>query len=133
DVVIAFHAENDELLNSYIEEAKSKDNVEPIYHNLTRPPVTETTSILKLLDMASWTDSKLHIVHVSHAKSIDYINLFKDMGADVTAETCYNYLMLTTDDLKKQGPKAKINPPLRKPEEVDELEKRLLEGSIDFI
>src|SRR5699024_6060714 len=43
DVVIAFHAENDELLNSYIEEAKSKDNVEPIYHNLTRPPVTETT------------------------------------------------------------------------------------------
>src|SRR5699024_2268332 len=55
------------------------------------------------------------------------------MGTDVTAETCYNYLMLTTDDLKKHGPKAKINPPLRNPEEVDELEKRLLEGSIDFI
>ena len=133
DLVIAFHAENDELLTSYIEDAKEKNHLEPIYHNLTRPPVTETTAVIKLLDMAAWTDAKLHIVHVSHARSIDYINWFKQQGTNVTAETCYNYLLLSTEDLKKYGPKAKINPPLRKPQEVEDLEMQLLNGGIDFI
>lgn len=133
DLVVAFHAENDELLTHYIEEAKSKNNVDPIYHNLTRPPVTETTAIIKLLDMASWAGAKLHIVHVSHAKSLEYINWFKNQGVNVTAETCYNYLLLTTEDLKAQGPKAKINPPLRTPEESNALEAQLMEGGIDFI
>ncbi|MFB4167338.1 dihydroorotase family protein [Virgibacillus sp. JSM 102003] len=133
DLVVAFHAENDELLTRYIEDAKSENHVEPIYHNLTRPPVTETTAVIKLLDMATWADAKLHIVHVSHAKSIEYINWFKAQGANVTAETCYNYLLLTTEDLKELGPKAKINPPLREPDELKALEKQLLNGSIDFI
>ncbi len=133
DVVIAFHAENDELLTQYMEDAQYENQVEPIYHNLTRPPVTETTAVIKLLDMASWTDAKLHIVHVSHARSIDYIDWFKSQGTDVTAETCYNYLLLTTEDLKSQGPKAKINPPLRTPDEVSALEGKLLNGKIDFI
>ncbi|WP_298825490.1 amidohydrolase family protein [uncultured Planococcus sp.] len=133
DLVIAFHAENDELLTRYIKDAQAENHLEPIYHNLTRPPVTETTAVIKLLDMASWADAKLHIVHVSHAKSLDYINWFKQQGTNVTAETCYNYLLLTTEDLKEQGPKAKINPPLRQPQEVRELEAQLLDDSIDFI
>lgn len=133
DLVIAFHAENDELLTRYIDAAKAENKVEPIHHNLTRPPVTETTAVIKLLDMASWTDAKLHIVHVSHAKSIRYIDWFKQQGTNVTAETCYNYLLLTTEDLKKYGPKAKINPPLRSPEELKELEEQLMSGGIDFI
>lgn len=133
DLVIAFHAENDEMLTHYIDDAIAKNHLEPIYHNLTRPPVTETTAVIKLLDMASWADAKLHIVHVSHAKSIDYINWFKEQGTNVTAETCYNYLLLTTEDLKKQGPKAKINPPLRQPQEVKNLEARLISGGVDFI
>ena len=133
DLVIAFHAENDELLTRYIEEAQTNNQLKPIYHNLTRPPVTETTAVIKLLDMASWTNAKLHIVHVSHGRSLDYINWFKQQGTNVTAETCYNYLLLTTEDLKKHGPKAKINPPLRQPQEVAELEGYLLDDSIDFI
>ncbi|MGK7379173.1 dihydroorotase [Planococcus sp. 1R117A] len=133
DLVIAFHAENDELLTHYIDDAKAENHLEPIYHNLTRPPVTETTAVIKLLDMASWTGAKLHIVHVSHAKSIDYINWFKQQGTNVTAETCYNYLLLTTEDLKKHGPKAKINPPLRQPQEVADLEAQLMDDGIDFI
>lgn len=133
DLVVAFHAENDELLTRYIEDAKEKNNLDPIYHNLTRPPVTETTAVIKLLDMASWTDAKLHIVHVSHAKSIDYINWFKSQGTNVTAETCYNYLLLSTEDLKAHGPKAKINPPLRQPDEVAALEGKVLDGAVDFI
>lgn len=133
DLVIAFHAENDELLSQYIDKAQAEQNLEPINHNLTRPPVTETTAVVKLLDMASWTDAKLHIVHVSHAKSIDYINWFKSNGTNVTSETCYNYLLLTTDDLKEHGPKAKINPPLREPREVAALEEKVMDGEIDFI
>lgn len=133
DLVVAFHAENDELLTQYIEDAKDENNLEPIYHNLTRPPVTETTAVIKLLDMASWTDAKLHIVHVSHAKSIDYINWFKSQGTNVTAETCYNYLLLSTEDLKAHGTKAKINPPLRQPDEVKALEEKVLNEEVDFI
>ncbi|WP_051404926.1 dihydroorotase [Bacillus cihuensis] len=129
----AFHSENDEIIVDMIEQYQKEGKVYPKAHNETRPPVTETSAVLKLLEFAYWTNVKLHIVHVSHPRTIDLIKLFQAQGVKVTCETCYPYLLMDVDDLEKYGPVAKNNPPLREKEEVQGLWEHIKEGNIDLI
>lgn len=132
-LIAAFHSENSEMIDSLIEEYRSKNKVYPRAHNETRPPMSETSAVLKLLEFAYWTGVKLHIVHVSHPRTLDLIKYFKAQGVQVTCETCYNYLLLNVEDLDYYGPKAKINPPLRHKDEVKGLWSHLYEDTIDLI
>ncbi|MCO7124301.1 dihydroorotase [Sporolactobacillus shoreicorticis] len=129
----AFHSENGEVIYQMIEEYQKKGKVYPRAHMETRPPVTETSAILKLLEFAYWTGAKLHIVHVSHPRSIELIQLFKKQGVQVTCETCYHYLLLDVHDLEEQGPRAKMNPPVREPEDVQKMWEKLEGNQIDMI
>lgn len=133
DLVAAFHAENDEMIVDLINEFQKNGKVYPKAHMESRPPVTETTAVLKLMELSHWADAKLHIVHVSHPRTISLIQQFKKQGVKVTAETCYPYLLLSVEDLEKFGPKAKNNPPLRYEEDVQGLWEQLLNEEIDFI
>ncbi|MFD1039414.1 dihydroorotase family protein [Virgibacillus byunsanensis] len=133
DLIAAFHAENDEIVKDLINEFKKGDKKYLGAHGETRPPYTETADILKLMEFAYWTDAKIHFVHVSHPRSIDLINYFKRQGLKVTAETCYQYLLLSDDDLKTKGPNAKVNPPLRDRRSRELMWDKLYKGEIDFI
>ncbi|WP_037581782.1 dihydroorotase [Sporolactobacillus terrae] len=129
----AFHSENGEIIDKMIDEYQKQDQVYPRAHMETRPPVTETSAILKLLEFAYWTGAKLHIVHVSHPRSIELIQWFKKQGVHVTCETCYHYLLLDVHDLEEQGPRAKMNPPVREPEDVQNMWCKLESNQIDII
>ncbi|MET1178281.1 dihydroorotase [Peribacillus simplex] len=129
----AFHSENDEIIVDMIDQYQKDGKVYPKAHNETRPPVTETSAVLKLLEFAYWTNVKLHIVHVSHPRTIDMINLFQAQGVKVSCETCYPYLLMDVEDLDKYGPIAKNNPPLREKEEVRGLWNHIKEGNIDLV
>lgn len=132
-LVASFHAENDEIIVDLIDEYTELGKVYPRAHMETRPPVVETTAVLKLLEMAHWTDAKLHIVHVSHPRTVQLIQWYRDRGTSATCETCYPYLLLDVGALDKYGPIAKNNPPLREPEHVAGLWEHLLAGEIDFV
>ncbi|WP_066388734.1 dihydroorotase [Neobacillus mesonae] len=129
----AFHSENDEIIVDLIDQYINEGKVYPKAHNETRPPLTETSAVLKLMEFAYWTGVKLHIVHVSHPRTIDLIKQFQAQGVKVTCETCYPYLLMDVEDLEKYGPVAKNNPPLREKEEVQGLWKHIEEGNIDLI
>ncbi|WP_181347560.1 dihydroorotase family protein [Thalassobacillus sp. CUG 92003] len=130
---VGFHAENDDLIYPLIEEHKKNNNTEPVAHSDSRPPVTESSAVLKLLEFAYWTRVKLHIFHVTLPRCIDYIQQFRKEGVDVTAETCYHYLLLDIEDLKEKGPLVKVNPPVRSKEDVVGLWHRLKTGEIEFV
>lgn len=133
DLRVAFHSENNEIVVDMIEDYKKQGKVYPRAHAETRPPVSETSAVIKLLDFAYWTGAKLHIVHVSHPRTIELIQMFKREGVQVTAETCTQYLLMDVSYLDKFGPKAKMNPPLREKEAVEKLWEHLQKGEIDFI
>ncbi|MCQ6278488.1 dihydroorotase family protein [Bacillus sp. EB600] len=129
----AFHSENDELVVDMLKGFQEQNKVYPRAHMESRPPVTETSAAIKLMEFAYWTKSKLHIVHVSHPRTIELVRMFKEQGVDVTAETCYTYLLLDVNDLEKYGPIAKNNPPLRNPEDSEGLWKYLQSGDIELV
>ncbi|MFD1039344.1 dihydroorotase family protein [Virgibacillus byunsanensis] len=133
DLLVAFHSENDEIIKALINEYTEENKVYPRAHMETRPPVSETSSVLQLMEFAYWTNAKLHIAHVSHPRTFDLIKRFRAEGVNVTAETCYPYLLMDINDLDKIGPKAKMNPPLRYPKDVSGMWDHLVDGNIDLI
>lgn len=132
-ILVAFHSEDDEIVKGLTKQYEEENKTYNLAHAETRPPYTETSAVLMLMEFAKWTGAKLHIVHVSHPRTLELIKLFKEMGTDVSAETCYTYLLLDEDDLVEQGPPAKMNPPLRTKDDVAQMWEHLKAGNIDLI
>lgn len=132
-VLVAFHSEDDDIVKAMVDEFQKAGKHYNLAHAESRPALTETSAVVQLMEFAYWTGAKLHIAHVSHPRTFDLIKIYKDMGTDVSAETCYTYLLLDKEDLDHYGPAAKMNPPLRTKEEVEGMWKHLEEGNIDLI
>ena len=132
-LAVGFHAENDVIIESLISRFKSEGKTYPKAHCETRPPISETTAVVKLLEFAYWTGVKLHIYHVSHPRCLELIDWYRRQGVDVTAETCPHYLVLHEDDMDTHKAFSKINPPIRKKEAMEAMWGALQKGLIDFI
>lgn len=132
-LAVGFHAENDVIIESLIARFKSEGKTYPKAHCETRPPISETTAVAKLLEFSYWTGVKLHIYHVSHPRCLELVDWYRGQGVDVTAETCPHYLLLHEDDMDTHKAFSKINPPIRNKEARDAMWVALQNGLIDFI
>lgn len=130
---VGFHAENDRIINTLIDKFRKEEKTYPKAHCESRPPVTETVSALKLLELAYWTGVKLHLYHVSHPRTVRLTELYKEQGVDVTLETCPHYLILNEDDMDRLKAFAKINPPMREKDAAEEMWEMVKCGMIDMI
>jgi allantoinase len=131
--VACVHAENDEVIQPLISRALADGHTDARMHARTRPPVSETQSVLKALEFAHATGCKLHICHASLPRSIELIHWYADAGLDVSVETCPHYLLFSEDDLALQRGRLKINPPLRGASDAEDLWRQLARGDIDYV
>jgi allantoinase len=130
---VGFHAENDVIIEALIARYKAAGKTYPKAHCETRPPVSETLAVVKLLEFAFWTGVSLHIFHASHPRCLELIGWYRKQGVDVTVETCPHYLVLNEDDMDQKGAFAKINPPIRKKKDVAGMWVALQKGEIDWV
>ncbi len=80
-------------------------------------------------------DASLHFAHISTAAAIEAVREMRAEGLvrRVTAETCPHYFTLTARAVIEHGAMAKMNPPLRSPEDVDAVKMALADGTISVI
>lgn len=97
------------------------------------PSSAEEVMIARDLLLAEMTRGRLHIAHVSSAGSVRLIREAKKRGVAVTAETAPHYFTLTEEDVMGFDPIFKVNPPLRRSEDVAAIEEGLADGTIDAI
>jgi dihydroorotase len=97
------------------------------------PAAAETVAIARDLELAALTGARLHVAHVSTARSVELIRDAKRRGLAVTAETAPHYLMFTDEDVARLGTAAKMNPPLRTAADRDALVAALADGTIDCL
>jgi dihydroorotase len=64
---------------------------------------------------------------------VEWIRRAKEQGIPVTAETAPHYFSLDHRAVEEYNTCAKMNPPLREPEDVEAIKKGLAEGVIDVI
>lgn len=98
-----------------------------------RPSISESTRVARELELCAMTKGRIHIAHVSTKRSVELIRDAKKRGINVTAETCPHYFSLTDEAVKTFDTNAKMNPPLRTKEDLEEIKQALKDGTIDCI
>jgi dihydropyrimidinase/allantoinase len=132
-IILATHAENNDMINRNIARLRSEGKTSPLYHGRSRPPVVEIETAAKILLFAEKIGTKVEICHISTPEVVELVNRAKSKGVYVVAETCPHYLFLNENVLEKVGVFAKCNPPLRSEEERQGMWEFVNNGSIDII
>ena len=127
------HAENEDIVARGIEKAKALGRVDPIAHSEFRASVAEEEASMRTIMIDEDSGVHLHLCHMTTKGAAGILGWARKMGRRVSGETSVNYLLLNRDDMKKIGPYAKIDPPLRGPEDQEALWKALNEGVIDVL
>ena len=83
--------------------------------------------------LAKNTGARLHLCHCSTKDSVAMVEQAKKEGLDVTAEVTPHHFTLTEEAITSDDANFKMNPPLRKQEDVDALIEGLKSGIMDCI
>ncbi|MEO8262367.1 MAG: dihydroorotase [Pseudolysinimonas sp.] len=97
------------------------------------PAVAEEAIIARDVLLAEAVGARLHVCHVSTAGSVDIVRWAKARGIRVTAEVTPHHLLLTEELARGYDARFKVNPPLRRDEDVHALRAALADGTIDIV
>lgn len=97
------------------------------------PWAAEDVATARDVYLAEFTNSPLHIAHVSTRGALRIIRNAKARGVKVTCETAPHYFSLTDDAVRGYNTNAKMNPPLRTADDVAAVKEALKDGTIDAI
>ena len=131
-VPYGLHAEDQALLADGLQRMQESGRNDPMAHAESRPPLVETVAVNTALLLAAQTGCHVHICHAASAAALGLIREAKARGVRVTAETCPQYLMLNTEDLRRRRVR-RCAPALRDQTEVDAIWEFVLGGTIDLI
>ncbi len=130
DGVIAQHAQDPRLTRG----AQMHEGVVSAEVGLAGwPAVAEESIIARDVLLAQHVGSRLHVLHVSTAGSVEIVRWAKARGIDVTAEATPHHLLLTDELARSYDPLYKVNPPLRTAADVEALRAGLADGTIDTV
>ncbi|MCU1505434.1 MAG: pyrC, partial [Microbacteriaceae bacterium] len=97
------------------------------------PAVAEESIIARDVLLAEHVGARLHICHLSTAGSVDVVRWAKARGISVTAEVTPHHLLLTEQLAAGYDARYKVNPPLRRAEDVEALRAGVADGTIDIV
>ena len=126
---VASHCEEKELGKGAINagEIADKLNVKGVL------PEAETLMAAREVELAEINNFHAHVCHISAKETARLIRDAKKRGVKVTCETCPHYYSFTEEEVLNSGTNAKMNPPLRKKDDMQEIIKALQDGTIDCI
>jgi len=127
------HAE-DESMIEFLSSALQADEREKMETAaLVRPDLCEAAAVNAVGLLAAETGVRCHIVHLSSARGLKEAGRARSRGALLTAETCPQYLLLTSEAYGGQsGHLFSAAPSLRTAEDNDALWKAVGDGTVDF-
>ncbi len=97
------------------------------------PAAAEEVAVFRDIELARLTGARLHIAHVSTARSVEIIRRAKAEGVRVTAETAPHYFSLTDEAVRGFNTNAKMSPPLRTMADMAAIRAGLADNTLDCI
>jgi len=98
-----------------------------------KPAIGEELAIVRDIELAKYTSSKLHITGVSSKKGIELIKKAKTEGIPVSCSVTPYHLVFCDEDLAQYDTNLKVSPPLRTTEDRAALQAAVLDGTVDCI
>ncbi len=135
--VLAVHAEDQSLIDLFEAREQARERAhpgrDPFRHARSRPVVAEAAAVAHLCAMNEAVGARLHVVHVSSTRAVEYLRWFRARGQTLTAESTPAYLFGSEDDIRAHGPYVKVNPPMRAASEQAGLWAGLADGTLDMV
>lgn len=134
DLLTMVHAENGDVIEVLIDEARRAGRMQAIDHALTRPAWGEVEASLRVQALAAQADAPVYLVHMNTAGEVDQLRYGRAHGVRAMGETCPQYLFFTEDDLRgADGANFVCSPPLRQRADQQGLWRGLEDGGIQVL
>ena len=120
--LVMVHAENHDVIRWLTERLLDRGHVAPRYHGISHARIAEGEATARVINLSELADVPVLFVHVSCAQALEAVRTSQTRGLKVFAETCPQYLLLTLEDLDKEGmegAKFCCSPPPRDRESQD--------------
>ncbi|MGA8039465.1 MAG: dihydroorotase [Acidimicrobiia bacterium] len=128
--IVAEHAEDHDLArNGHLHEGMVS-----AFHGITGlPGVAEDLIVERDILLCEETGMRLHLQHLSTARSVEMARLAKARGLPVTAEATPHHLRMIDDDMAALDGNLKMYPPLRPESDREAVVHGLIDGTIDVV
>jgi dihydroorotase len=97
------------------------------------PSAAEDIMVARDIRLAEITGGRLHVQHISTARSVELVRDGQRRGVRVTTEACPHHFTLTDEMLRSFDSNYKMNPPLRTWSDVEAVIGGLKDGTIEII
>ena len=98
-----------------------------------RPEISEEIAVSKNLKLLAYSESRLHLLHISAPKAVDLVRAAISKGLNVTCDITAYQALLDDSRLIDFDPNYKVHPPLRHKSANDKLIRGLKDGTISII
>jgi len=97
------------------------------------PDAAESVMVARDALLAELTGGRVHVAHISAARTVDIIRRAKARGIRITGETTPHHLILTDEAVSGYDTNTKMNPPLRSTRDREALIEGVVDGTIDCL
>jgi dihydropyrimidinase len=101
--LVMMHAENGIAIDVLVEQALARGQTDPRYHGVVRHALLEAEATHRAIRLAQVAGAPIYIVHLSAIEALAEVTRARDEGYNAFAETCPQYLYLSTADLARPG------------------------------
>lgn len=100
-----------------------------------QPAIAEAAAVARDLLVAEVAGGRLHVAHLSTARSLELVAEARAHGLSVTCEVTPHHLTLTDEEIARSGfsTNFKMNPPLREAADLSALAAGLEDGTVDAV
>lgn len=130
------HAENWDIICELIGRNLAAGNTTPHWHPRSRPALFEGEAVSRVVDLAAFAGTRVHIFHVTCSEAVQQIAAARARGLHVTGETCPQYLLLTWDAYDAPGVAGAwpvCAPPIREEAQQEALWRALSRGDLQVV
>lgn len=122
---------DDSIVQALSAAAQAKGGTDRLSFARTRPPIAEAVGLARACLAVAESGVEAHIRQVSCAASVAVL---RAMASDnLTSEVTPHNLWLDEQELVRQGPVAKVVPPLRQPADIEAVRAALRDGTIQMV
>lgn len=118
--IVQVHCENGDIIDYLEDKAIAEGRTHPREFPATCPVWVEEEAINRAIGLGAMTGCPTYVVHLSTQAGLERIKQAQSLGQRVWTETCPQYLLLNDGEMERLGPFAKIGPPLRPADGVNQ-------------
>ena len=130
DVVISQHAQDAGLTEGW---QMHEGHYSAMLGLAGAPSAAEAIIVARDLELAALTGGRIHVTHLSAARSAELVAQGKERGLRVSADVTPHHLAMLDEDLVTYDTSRKMNPPLRSAEDRDALRRGIASGVLDAV